>query len=98
MSCCCDCDDIEHYDVDDLLDAINDRLRHGNPHCSRMRLIAVDDIDGIRRALRRDDPDEAMWLLESALFPKWKHLEACRKALAERRRPAPKVGLWQHSV
>jgi len=102
MSRCweCECDyHIDRYDVDDLLDEINDRLRKEG-WTSHRKLIAVDDLAAIREAIKRGDASEATWLFDQAIFPKWKEIRECEKALKEVRKPPPpppKEGLWMYA-
>ena len=100
MARCCDCceDSIEDYDVDDLLDEINSRLRTAK-YQTEVKLIYIDELNHIRRAIQTGNLAEADHLFCAAVMPKWKDLEECRKAWLKAVAPPPpppKVGLWQH--
>lgn len=80
--CCCDCDNnIEDYDIDQLVDEINYRAQKGKG--SLVRMVYADDLPDIFRALRRGDVVEATALLEQSLMPKWRDVEACKKQYKE---------------
>lgn len=98
--CYCECEnDIEDYDVDELLDEINSRLRKDG-WMRRYQLIASDDLAAIKLALNEGDRTEATWLFDQAIFPKWKDIKECEAALKKARMPPPpppKVGLWMYA-
>ena len=100
MSRCCDCceEGVDSYSIDDLLNEINARINMAiKGYVSKFGLIALDDLNLIRRAIRRGDLSEEEYLFESAILPKWEHLEQARKAWLKAIAappPPPKCGLW----
>ena len=102
---CCNYDelcenDIDNFDIDDLLNEINDRLPKHEGY-SQLKLIATEDLNLIERTIANGDKCEAIWLLQRAIFPKWKDIKAAREAWKRATAPPPpppRVGLWCHAI
>lgn len=65
---------IDDFDTEDLVAELRRRK------CKEVDEVADDVLEDVHKALKRKDYEEALWLVERTLFPKWRSLRQCEEA------------------